>query len=37
MFTYKQHNGYIALYKDGRFICNCDNWQEVEEEEQQAC
>jgi hypothetical protein len=33
MYTYKQHKDYISLYKDGKFISNCDNWKEVDEEQ----
>jgi hypothetical protein len=33
-FTYVQRTNYIELYLLGQFICNCDNWAEVREEEQ---
>ena len=34
IFTTKQHRDYISLFLLGKFICNCDNWKEVEEEKE---
>ena len=31
-FETKSHRDYITLYYKNEFICNCDNWKEVEEE-----
>lgn len=32
IFTTKQHRDYITLFFMGQFICNCDSWDEIEEE-----
>lgn len=34
MFTYKRHKDYIELLYNGSFICSCDNWNEVEQEQE---
>lgn len=31
-FYIKRNRDYITLYYNGKFICNCDNYREVEEE-----
>ena len=31
IFTTKQMINYISLFFMGQFVCNCDNWAEIEE------
>ena len=33
IFTTKQHRDYISLFFLGQWVCNCDNWSEIKEEE----